>query len=120
MLKTDKNSGSKIYHSIINEDIDEFTRLMELEDALVVIDLADHAFRAVDLRKFSFGKFRVNFDGCYFRNTDLRGLDFSRCTMNGASIHDARISGCLFPDSVDANEIQASNIRGIRMRCKEY
>jgi len=114
MLITDKNSPSDIYHSIIKDDPELFHSLVAVVEG--IIDLSNHTFRAIDLRAFDFSGKRFNLDGCYFRNTDLRGVDLSRTTINGASLHDARISGCWFPVGVDACEITMSNIHGTRIR----
>ena len=59
----------------------------------------------------------LDFSNCYFRQTDLRGIDFSNCaTLDGASIHGAKISGVLFPKELSANEILLSLEHGTRLR----
>ena len=59
----------------------------------------------------------LDFSNCYFRQTDLRGIDFSNCaTLNGTSIHGAKISGVLFPKELSANEILLSLEHGTRLR----
>lgn len=58
----------------------------------------------------------LDFSGSYFRLTDLRGVDFSNSNLRGASIHEAKISGTLFPMQLSAEEITMSLIRGTRMR----
>jgi uncharacterized protein YjbI with pentapeptide repeats len=54
--------------------------------------------------------------GCYFRQADLRGVDFSKTNLDGASVHAAKISGCLFPNEISADEINLSLTHGTRMR----
>lgn len=58
----------------------------------------------------------LNLQGCYFRQADLRGIDFSKAILDGASIHAAKISGCLFPPDLSADEITLSLTHGTRMR----
>jgi uncharacterized protein YjbI with pentapeptide repeats len=59
----------------------------------------------------------LDFSNCYFRQSDLRGIDFSNCvTLDGASIHGAKISGALFPKELSANEILLSLEHGTRLR----
>lgn len=58
----------------------------------------------------------LDFSNSYFRQTDLRGIDFSRANLNGASIHGARIAGCLFPMELSADEITLSLVHGSRLR----
>jgi uncharacterized protein YjbI with pentapeptide repeats len=53
---------------------------------------------------------------CYFRQTDLRGIDFSKCRMEGASIHAAHIGGTFFPREIEPAEINLSLNYGTRMR----
>jgi len=58
----------------------------------------------------------LDLSNCYFRKTDLRGLDLSQANLLGASIHDARISGVLFPAQLTAEEITLSLDHGVRLR----
>lgn len=59
----------------------------------------------------------LNFSNSYFRQADLRGIDFSECaSMEGASIHGAKISGVRFPDEISAAEILLSLEHGTRLR----
>lgn len=59
----------------------------------------------------------LNFSNSYFRQADLRGVDFSDCdNLEGASIHAAKISGCYFPINIRAEEILLSLEHGTRMR----
>jgi|JYMV01.1.fsa_nt_gi uncharacterized protein YjbI with pentapeptide repeats len=113
MLKNDNNSQSELYHTIIKNDIVKAHEIIAKED---ISDLESHSFRAVDLRNLQLEGQVVNFENCYFRNTDLRGLDLSLCLLDGASFHNARISGVLFPVDLPAQEIELSVIRGARVR----
>ena len=59
----------------------------------------------------------LDLSGCYFRQSDIRGVDFTKCkTMIGASIHAAKISGVFFPDDIRADEILLSLEHGTRLR----
>jgi len=59
----------------------------------------------------------LDFTDSYFRQADLRGVDFSHCkSLVGASIHGAKISGAYFPIGLRAEEILLSLDHGIRMR----
>jgi hypothetical protein len=59
----------------------------------------------------------LDFSNSYFRQADLRGVDFSQCkSMEGASIHGAKISGTYFPVQIRAEEVLLSLEHGIRMR----
>ena len=78
------------------------------------LDLTNCDFRALDLQGLDAEG--LDFSGSYFNLTDLRGVDFSQAKMNGASIHDAKISGVYFPVELSSDEITMSLIRGTRMR----
>lgn len=71
-------------------------------------------FRAVDLR----GAWLDGLDltDCYFRQADLRGVNLYHCEMEGASIHNAHISGTFFPRALSSSEIRLSLQYGTRMR----
>ena len=59
----------------------------------------------------------LDFSNSYFRQANLRGVDFSHCkSMEGASIHGAKISGAYFPGEVGADEILLSLEHGTRLR----
>lgn len=53
---------------------------------------------------------------CYFRQADLRGIDFRKANLEGASINAAKISGAYFPAELSASEIELSLLHGTRMR----
>lgn len=59
----------------------------------------------------------LDFTNSYFRQADLRGIDFSNCdSMEGASVHGAKISGAYFPGGIRAEEILLSLEHGTRLR----
>jgi uncharacterized protein YjbI with pentapeptide repeats len=59
----------------------------------------------------------LDFSNSYFRQSDLRGVDFSNCaSLEGASIHAAKISGVYFPKQIRAEEILLSLEHGTRIR----
>ena len=59
----------------------------------------------------------LDFSNTYFRQADLRGVDFSNCdSLEGASIHGAKISGSFFPREIRAEELLLSLEHGIRIR----
>ena len=47
---------------------------------------------------------------------DLRGIDFRKARLEGASINAAKISGAYFPVELSAGEIELSLLHGTRMR----
>ncbi len=62
----------------------------------------------------------LDFTNSYFRQADLRGVDFSNCeSLEGASLHGAKISGAYFPPELCANEILLSLEHGTRIRYKK-
>jgi len=77
-------------------------------------DLTSCDFRALDLQGMD--ATGLDMSNCYFRLADLRGVDFSQTILDGASIHDAKISGTYFPAEFSSDEITMSLIRGTRMR----
>ncbi len=60
----------------------------------------------------------LDFTNSYFRQSNLRGVDFTNCkSMEGASIHGAKISGTYFPKEIRAEEVLLSLEHGTRLRC---
>lgn len=104
-------SQDPLYQLLRDEKIAEFNQQKPADGP---IDFHDCDFRGLDLRNLDAA--RVNFSGCYFRGADLRGIDFSLSNLERASIAAAHISGCLFPQSISAAEIQLSVEQGTRMR----
>lgn len=77
-------------------------------------NLVNCDFRAIDLQGLEAAG--LDFTGCYFRHSDLRGIDFSKSKMDGASLHDAKVSGAYFPSAFSSDELTMSIIRGTRLR----
>lgn len=101
-----------LYQLLRDGRVDEFNRRIETGER---VDLRDCDFRHLNLRGLAVKG--LDLSGGYFRQADLRGIDFSGCqSLEGASIHAAKISGCYFPSQLDANEILLSLQHGTRMR----
>ena len=79
-----------------------------------VPDLVNCDFRSIDLQGLEVDG--LDFTGCYFRHSDLRGIDFSKSILDGASLHDAKVSGAYFPKAFSSDELTMSIIRGTRLR----
>ena len=71
-------------------------------------------FRGLDLRQMD--AHGLDMSNGYFRQADLRGVDFSTTRLDGSSINAAKVSGTLFPRELDAEEITLSLLHGTRMR----
>ena len=102
---------NEMYRLLRDEKIEEFNQRKEAGEAC---DLVGADFRTVVLTGINAAG--LDLSNCYFRSCDLRGIDFSNSKLDGASIHDARISGTLFPISLRAEEIALSLNHGTRMR----
>ncbi|MEC4889764.1 MAG: pentapeptide repeat-containing protein [Nitrospira sp.] len=77
-------------------------------------DLRSCDLRGLDLRGLDAAG--LDFSDSYFRQSDLRGIDFSQSNLRGASINACKISGVLFPAELSASEIELSLLQGTRMR----
>ncbi|ULA63300.1 MAG: hypothetical protein LZF86_100302 [Nitrospira sp.] len=77
-------------------------------------DLKSSDLRGLDLRGLD--ATGLDFSDCYFRQSDLRGIDFSQSNLRGASINACKVSGALFPAELTASEIELSLLQGTRMR----
>jgi len=100
-----------MYRLLRDEDIETFNQRKEAGE---ICDLTCADFRNLVLTGIDAEG--IDFSDCYFRGCDLRGIDFSQSKLEGASIHDAQISGVLFPTSLRAEEIALSLEHGTRMR----
>ncbi|MFN2338744.1 MAG: pentapeptide repeat-containing protein [Gammaproteobacteria bacterium] len=80
-------------------------------------DFSGLDFRGLDLRTLD--AHGLDMSNGYFRQADLRGVDFSTTRLEGASINAAKISGTLFPSQLSAEEITLSLMHGSRMRYRE-
>lgn len=112
-MKTQTSLQNPYYELVLSEQIDEFNSAKA--EGLVPTD----ALRAGNFRGLILRGLNVEgMDLCdaYFRGADLRGIDFSTCRMDGASIAQAHISGCFFPKAIEAYEIRLSFDLGTRLR----
>jgi len=101
----------EMYQLLRMGEIDKFN---EKRDISVEYDLSDTDLSRIDLRGLVTDN--INFEGAYFRMTDLRGVDFRNAKMEGASFAGANISGCYFPEQLRADEILFSLEHGTRVR----
>jgi len=77
-------------------------------------DLTHCDLRNLDLRGLD--AHGLDFSDTYFRNANLRGIDFSTALPQGASLNAAKISGARFPADLAPDEITLSVEHGTRMR----
>jgi uncharacterized protein YjbI with pentapeptide repeats len=92
----------------------EIKTFNEKRDISIEYDLSGTDLSRIDLRTLVTDN--INFEGAYFRMTDLRGIDFRESRMEGASLAGANISGCFFPKELRADEILFSLEHGTRVR----
>lgn len=105
----------ELYQLLRADNIEQFNTLKEGRELPIRFSGLD--FKGLDLRGIHAQG--IDFSQCYFHQTDLRGIDFSKSKLEGASINNASISGCYFPKELTADEIRLSNTHGTRMRyCK--
>ena len=110
---TPEIKDNELYRLLRGGKMDEFNqRILDGETC----DLISADFRNVDLTGINADS--LDLRHCYFRMSNLRGVDFSNARLEGASIHGAQISGVFFPAELDANEILLSLEHGTRMRYK--
>jgi len=103
----------ELYRLLRDGKIAEFNQRRENGESC---DLSSADFRSVDL--VGLNADGLDLSNCYFRMSNLRGIDFSNAQLKGASIHGAQISGAFFPAELEASEIQLSLEHGTRMRYK--
>jgi uncharacterized protein YjbI with pentapeptide repeats len=94
------------------EKVDEFNA----QTSGKPVDLENADLRGTDLRQAKLAK--ANLRGAYLRSVDLRGVDLSDADLFGASVHEARVAGCLFPLDLSADEITMSVTLGTRLRTR--
>ncbi len=105
-------SDDPLYRLLREGKISEFNQRIAAGET---VDLSGCDFRHMNLQGVNTKG--LNFSDSYFRQADIRGVDFSECdSMDGASIHDAKISGAYFPKQIRAEEILLSLEHGTRMR----
>lgn len=104
-------TSNPLYSLLMEEKIKEFNIQKAKGGDL---DFTGASFRGLDLREMDAEG--VNFTNGYFRGADIRGIDFRKSKLEGASLADAKISGCFFPKELTAAEIRLSHEKGTRMR----
>jgi uncharacterized protein YjbI with pentapeptide repeats len=105
-------SDNPLYRLLRDGKIEEFNQRVAAGEQ---VDLTGCDFRHLNLQGLQAQG--LDFSDSYFRQADLRGIDFSQCvSLEGASIHAAKISGVYFPNKLTADEILLSLEHGTRMR----
>jgi uncharacterized protein YjbI with pentapeptide repeats len=104
-------SSDPLYQLLHNEEIDQFNIQRKTLDTS---HLKAKNYRGLDLREIDASG--LDFSDAYFRGADLRGIDFRQTNLEGASMAEAKISGCYFPKELSAEEIRLSVEHGIRVR----
>ncbi|AFJ03115.1 Pentapeptide repeat domain protein [Methylophaga frappieri] len=108
-------SHDPLYRLLRDGQVDTFNQRVAAGE---VADLTGCDFRHMNLQGLVVDK--LDLSDAYFRQADLRGIDFRRCrSLEGASIHGAKISGAYFPKALSAEEIELSLTHGTRMRYDE-
>ena len=100
-----------MYQLLRDEKVDEFNDRRAHGET---IDLRNCDFRGLDLRGLNAQG--IDFTGSYFRQSDLRGINFAQSVLRECSINGAKISGVYFPAELSALEIELSLRHGTRMR----
>lgn len=105
-------SDDPLYRLLREGKVEEFNQRVQAGEQ---VDLTSCDFRHLNLQGLDARG--LDFSNSYFRQADLRGIDFSECiSMEGASIHAAKISGVYFPSQLTADEVTLSLEHGTRMR----
>jgi uncharacterized protein YjbI with pentapeptide repeats len=105
-------SEDPLYQLLRDGLIEEFNQQVAAGKS---VDLTNSDFRHLNLQGLN--AMGLDFSNSYFRQADLRGIDFSQCvSLEGASIHGAKISGVYFPLALAPEEIRLSLEHGTRMR----
>lgn len=105
------SSDNPLYTLLLDEDIEAFNRQRALGGSG---DLQGVLLRGMDLRGLDASG--LDLQDAYLRGADIRGIDFRQCRLEGASLADAKISGCYFPKELSAEEIRMSVEKGTRLR----
>ena len=100
-----------MYQLLRDGDVAEFNRRKAAGQSC---DLTHCDLRSLDLRGIDAAG--IDFSHCYFRNANLRGVDFTQAVLEGVSLNQAKISGAYFPANLSAEEITLSIEHGARMR----
>lgn len=102
-----------LYQLLLDEKIKEFN---QARSEGKTVDLRGAHLRGRDLRIMNAEG--LDMRDAYMRGADLRGVDFRTTLLEGASICEAKISGCYFPRELTAEEIRMSLEKGTRLRCR--
>lgn len=100
-----------LYVLLREEDIAGFNRARAAGNTA---SLAGAMLRSLDLRGLDAAGLDLR-DAC-LRGCDLRGIDFRTAQLEGATLTEARVSGCYFPAGFSAEEIRLSLEKGTRLR----
>jgi len=101
----------EMYQLLREERVKEFNARRLAGDKT---DLTHCDFRGLDLQGLNAAG--LDFTGSYFRQADLRGINFSQSILKECSLNGAKISGVYFPAELTAEEINLSQVHGTRMR----
>ncbi len=105
-------SDDPLYRLLREGNMDEFNQRIAAGEKP---ELTSCDFRHINLQGINTEG--LDFSNSYFRQADLRGVDFTVCAnFNGTSIHGAKISGTYFPAELRAEEILLSLNNGTRLR----
>tara|TARA_R110002049_G_scaffold254878_1_gene430358 strand:+ start:145 stop:489 length:345 start_codon:yes stop_codon:yes gene_type:complete len=105
-------SDNPLYRLLRDGNVDEFNQRVAAGEKAELIGCD---FRHISLQGVNTAG--LDFSNSYFRQADLRGVDFSHCeSLEGASLHGAKISGVYFPSAIRAEEILLSLEHGTRLR----
>lgn len=104
-------SSDPLYQLLHNEEIEQFNNQRK---SLDTANLKAKNYRGLDLREMDASG--LDFSDAYFRGADLRGVDFRQTNLEGASMAEAKISGCYFPKELTPEEIGMSIQHGTRLR----
>ena len=107
-------SDDPLYQLLRDGKVKEFN---EQRTAGQTPDFSGLDFRGLDLRGIDAQGLDMSHG--YFRQADLRGVDFSETRLEGASINAAKVSGTLVPRELSAEEITLSLLHGTRMRYRD-
>ena len=105
-------SADPMYLLIREGRVDDFNRRRAAGEKY---DLRGCNLRGLDLRELDVSG-GIDFSNAYLRQADLRGLNLSKCRLEGASLHAAHVSGVLFPVELEPAEIEMSVRIGTRLR----
>lgn len=100
-----------LYVLLVEEDIAGFNARRAKGES---VSLRGAMLRGLDLRGLDADGLDLR-DAC-LRGCDLRGIDFRTAQLEGATLTEARVSGCWFPDALSAAELRLSIEKGTRLR----